>query len=60
MLIISSGNFCGRTLKGRNKRRVLGKEEAGGGKTTARVGEKWRFEALIGNYILFAIKKQQL
>ena len=51
MLIISSGNFCGRTLKGRNKRRVLGEEEAGGGETTARMGEVWPFEALMGGEI---------
>ena len=42
-----------RAPDGANKRRVLREEEAGGGKTTARVGEKWRFEALIGNYIPF-------
>ena len=36
---MSSGNYCGRTLKSRNKRRVLGEEEAGGDEKTARVGD---------------------
>ena len=54
MQTISSGNFWGRTLKGRNKRRVLGEEEAGGGETTARMGEVWPFEALMGGEITYA------
>ena len=54
---------CGRTLKRRNKRRILGEKEAGGGEKTDRVGDvvaskagDSRFTSQ-SNFLLFKILK---
>ena len=58
---------CGRTLKRRNKRRILGEEEAGGGEKTARVGDVVASKAGDSRplsdgklYMFFAIKRDNL